>query len=456
MSQSLSATAPEPKALIPRPISALLEVELRDPGRAPRIVLWTVCALFSLLLLWEIFGKLDIVAVAEGKLVPETYTKIVQPLETGVVSEILVNEGDVVRAGQVLMRLDKTLVSAEGRSTEQELELRRAELERIDAELLNQPLKISSSSNPVVVSQVSAEYRANREALRDAVGEASATRDKAVADLAGAEETAQMLEQTLPSYEKAARAYEQLAAENLTPRLEAQEKRRDATEKVQALAAQRAIVISSNAIIDSATRKLAQATSAYRSKLESERSETLLQVKKLEQEVVVKHSYRGARTELRAPEDGIVKDLATTTLGAVVQPGTVLLTIVPKNEALLAEVSIKNEDIGFVQVGQRARVKLAAFPFQKYGMLDGTVVNVGAEASDRKASTAENNQPPPTSNLYKALIKLDTSKIREGAALLDSRTGMQLTGEIREGKRTVLEYLLSPVERISGEAGQER
>ena len=93
--------------------------------------------------------------------------------------------------------------------------------------------------------------------------------------------------------------------------------------------------------------------------------------------------------ELRAPQDGIIKDLATTTIGAVVQPGTVVMTLVPKGEQLYADVEIKNEDVGFVQTGQRAQIKVAAYPFQKYGMLTGEVNRISADASEPKQTNQQ-------------------------------------------------------------------
>jgi hemolysin D len=442
--------------LVARVSSALLDLQSADPSRAPRRVLYTVIGLFALMLLWSIFGQLDIVAVAEGKLVPETYTKIVQPSEPGVVKEILVHEGDEVKAGQVLMRLDGTLTTADGKSVDQELGLQRLELARVEAELSDRPLITTEQDDPALAAQARAHFTADRQALQEALAEASAARDKANADLAAAQETLEMLRKTLPTYEATAKSFEELAASNLAPGVQAQEKRRDAIEKSQALKSQEATVISLQATIIAANQRYAQTKSNYRSKLEAERSDTLSQVQKLEQESV-KQGYRSDRLELKAPQDGIVKDVATTTVGAVVQPGTVLLTVVPKNEALVAEVLIKNEDSGFVEVGQKARIKLAAYPFQKYGMLEGTVINVGAEASDQaKSTSSDESKPASRSTTYKAEVRLAANELIARGMHLELRPGMQVVGEIRQGKRSVLEYLLSPVRSVASSAGEER
>ena len=169
---------------------------------------------------------------------------------------------------------------------------------------------------------------------------------------------------------------------------------------------------------------------------------------------------------MRAPQSGVIKDLATTTVGAVVQPGTVLLTLVPVSEPLIAEVEIQNEDIGFVRTGQAVRIKLAPFPFQKYGMIDGIVRTVIADSkaqdqvrdqSRTKLESGRGDADPGTPRLtFKALIELRRQQFNAEHTRLALAAGMQLSAEILEGRRTVLEYLLSPVQRVASEAGMER
>src|SRR6185369_7161388 len=155
----------------------------------------------------------------------------------------------------------------------------------------------------------------------------------------------------------------------------------------------------------------------------------------------------------RATEDGIVKDMATYAPGAVVQPGAVLLTLVPRNEPLYAEVAIHNEDVGFVVPGQEVKLKLQAYPFQKYGMLDGTVQIVGADSSanDPQKATAQGQSPQS----YKAIVKLAGQELKAAGEVLKLTPGMVVLAEINQGKRSVLEYLLSPVQKVAQEAARE-
>lgn len=164
----------------------------------------------------------------------------------------------------------------------------------------------------------------------------------------------------------------------------------------------------------------------------------------------------------------MVKDLATTTRGAVVAAGTVLMNIVPRDEPLQAELRLRNEDVGFVAIGQPARIKVAAYPFQKHGMLDGEVSLVGADVAEGRVSansaggamtTGGRDEGAADSALsYRAVVKLAATTLDNAGTgqRLPLAAGMGVTAEIQQGSRTVLEYLLSPVQRVVQEAARER
>lgn len=193
--------------------------------------------------------------------------------------------------------------------------------------------------------------------------------------------------------------------------------------------------------------------SAYHSELNQQRVEITTALTRLDQQSG-KLSYQKGLLELKAPQAGVVKELATTTVGAVVQPGTVLVSLVPLHEPLVAEVSIENADIGFIVPGQSVRVKVAAYPFQKYGMLSGTVKTVSADASmpQDQPMQASGGQP----SVFKALIEIKDQHLSVGPTSLPLTAGMQLSAEILQGRRSVLEYLLSPVQQVVSEAATER
>jgi HlyD family secretion protein len=439
-------------ALADRLGNALAFIERLPPSKAPRIVLWSVCGLFGFALVWSLVAKLDIVAEAEGRLVPATYSKIVQPAEGGIVREILVRDGDAVAAGQVLVRLDPTIAGADSKSLAGDVALRRLTLRRIDAELAGQTLALVKSDEPTLFVQVQAQGAARRQAYLDALAQENAQRDRIAADLRAATEALNKLKATAPMVQQQADAYERLVKDGFFSPLAVQDKRREAINLQQDLKSQEAAVASLNAQLASQHKKIANLTSQYRSQLQTERVEIAAQLAKLEQEAT-KQGYREAMLELKAPQAGIVKDLATTTVGAVVAPGTVLLTVVPKDEPLVAEVRIRHEDIGFVEVGQPVKIKLVAFPFQKYGMVEGTLRTLAPDAS---AATQNVASPTPPDLGFKALIALENHQLKAGGTPLVLSPGMQIVAEIRQGERTVMEYLLSPVTATMMQAGRER
>lgn len=435
--------------------SALFEIEMTEPSRASRRVLKMVCVMFGLLLLWALFARLDIVAVAQGRLVPATYVKIVQPAEAGIVREILVREGERVQAGQVLIRLDPTLSDSERTAVARELHLQRLQLRRIEAELDGASMRPQSEDDPASFAQVEAQRLSHRQAFLDTLAQQVAARERASKDIVAARENLKKLEVTLPSYRRTAAAYQKLAEEKLVSSLQAEEKVREVTEKAQDLETQRAAVAAAEATLAQAVSSLAEASSRYESDLHQSRQMTIAEANRLEQQLA-KVNFQQSLLELRAPQAGIVKELATTTIGAVVEPGTVLLSLVPHDEPLLAEVEIENKDIGFVVEAQPVRLKLTAYPFQKYGMLEGTVRTISADASAREGNASGGAHDSMREPAFRALIELDQQVLAVTGQRLSLSAGMQVSAEIVQGRRTVLEYLLSPVQRVMSEAAKER
>jgi hemolysin D len=433
---------------------AMLALQSAVPSPMPRVVLWTLVLLVGATLCWAAFGKLDVVSVAEGRLVPQSYLQVAQPADGGIVREILVSEGELVRAGQVLARLDPVISEADTRQILHDLQLRRLQLARIEAELGNKLLQRQKDDPPGLFAQVASQYGANRRAYFDALDAERSVRQRAEQELRSARAQEAKLRKTAPIYEAQEKGWKTLADEGYAGKLLALERERLRIENEQELQAQTYEIAGLRAAIREADQRIAQITSGYRQKLEAERIETVAELKRLE-ENWNKQSHRHQLLELRSPDDGVVKELATHTAGAVVQPGTVLFSIVPRDESLRAEVWIPNDDVGFVHEGQTVRVKVAAFPFQKYGMVDGRVVHVSADASDLSRGRSQ-SMPPSDSSRYKALVELIGQVLERNGVTHDLSPGMQVNVEIKLGERTVLEYVLSPVQKAFHEAGRER
>lgn len=437
---------------------AILKVQDAPPSPLPRAVMWLVVAIFVAALTWAAIGKLDIVAVAPGRLVPASMVQIVQPAEAGIVRELLVREGAAVQAGQVLVRMDTQLSAADQRIVENDLALRGLQLRRIDAELAGLPMRKQADDPGDLYEKVDAQYRERRRAYLDGLAQEEAARRKAHEELRAALEIQAKLEQVLPTYRDQEAAFEKLGREGYVNRLQAQDKARERIEKEQDLKAQGHNVESLRHAIAQSEQRIAQLQSTYRKDLQTERMEAEREHARLREESG-KHIHRASLLELRAPEAGIVKDLATHTPGTVLSPGTVVMTLVPHTQPLKAEVWLANEDAGWVTPGQATKLKLAAYPFQKYGMVDGKVEHVSPDASEAQARATADKQksaPDGSQGAFRTLVTLAGPYLEADGKRYALGPGMQVVAEIHLGTRSALEYLLSPIQRTVGEAGRER
>jgi hemolysin D len=402
-------------------------------------------------------ARLDIVATAPGRLVPQSQVKLVQAAEPGIVRAILVRDGDLVTAGQALIRMDATVSGADAATLANELALKRLTVRAIDAALANRPHTLDKTDPPLLYTQVSQQFTARRQALADAIAQEEQTAARARHDRAAALQVRDKLAATLPSYRQSAESFTKLQNDGFVGELMANDKRRELIERDQDLKAQEATLQALEAAIAQSDSRITQLRSQFRSQLLSERVEAEAAVSRLSQETA-KAGFRSQLLEVRAPVAGTVQGLTTTTLGAVVQAGAPLLSIVPQGDVLRAEAVLANDDIGFVQVGQRAKVKLAAYPFQKYGLLEGKVVSLSADAVEpNEAAKATGSAYASPQLAYKAVIELDAQRLTlPNGEQLKLTPGMAATIEIHQGRRTVMEYLLSPVQRVTSEAGRER
>lgn len=432
----------------------LIRLQNTAPHPLRRRVVQGLFALLVFLLIWSVVGRLDIVAVAEGKLIPADYLKIVQPSDAGIVKEILVREGEHVRAGQVLMRMDALITDADLQAISSELNRKKLQLKRIDAELTEDPLSVTGDT--AAEQDVLVQLQANLNALHATLDEERARLEKARQELAAVQQHEKRLQAVLPYYREEEQAHKMLQERGFSGKLVASDKRRERIEKEQELATQQYLIASAEASIEQSVTKLKQIEKDYARQLHAERAEVLLQVDRLIQEQE-KQQHRQQLLELKAPQEGIVKEVATYTPGTVVQPGTILVTLVPQDERLKVETWVSNADIGFVRVGQPVKLKFTTYSFQKYGMGQGVVEHISADAqSEEEAWDKGLNALEQRTLRYKVLIELDNPYLELGERQYQLSTGMQTTAEILLGNRTVAEYLLSPIQKAWHEFGRER
>ena len=426
-------------------LPAALSLQETPVHPAPRRFAFAICALFIIALAWSVIGHVDIVAVAPGRIVVSERTKMIQPLETSVVRKVLVKDGDSVRAGQVLVELDATNASADGANVLEQLasaqseELRTTAL--IEALRAQRPPSLPAGTIGTVSAQLNAEWQDTSARL----SKLDAEQARRQAELATVRETIAKLDATLPMARQRETDFKALTDQGFMSGHAGQDRTRERIEQERDLATQQARLAEAQA----ASRETTLARAAYLAEIQralSERqAQAILKRQQFTQELN-KAQQRSRLTQLTAPVDGTVQQKAVHTEGGVATEAQVLMVIVPHDADVTAEVVVDNKDIGFVNAGQHATIKLETFPYTRYGTVDATVASVTADAvADEKRGAIF----PATLRLGQDAIDVDGKRIRLSP-------GMNITAEIKTGERRVIDYLLSPVQKAVGESLRER
>ncbi len=437
----------------------ILEIVENPPVPLPRVMLAILVLFLASLLAWAAIGELDIIARAEGKLIPQTRLKVVQPFEGGRIEKILVHEGQQVKKGQILLIMDTHLSHSDTQKIHLSLLQAKLQLRRIDAELNNSSMILSSSDKKEQFDAVSAQFKAHQQFYQSALSEQQAVLEQAQQNFEAESVVLNKLKEILPIQQETEKTYQKLGQEGYAAKQLVLEKQQLRIEAEKNLRAQGFLVQSLTAKIRQSKEKIYSIQSSYQQQLYDEKASITQELRQLEQDYK-KQQYRNTLMELKAPQAGFVMDLATHTEGTIIPSGSVVMRLVPVDEPLKAEVYLSNQDVGFIEIGQTARIKLTSYQFQKYGMIDSKVESVSADAIDNsRVNNSKNNQSMPSqtqSLTYKSMLVLAKQQLERNGKVFSFRPGMRVTAEIKLGKRTVLEYLLSPIQKAISEAGTER
>ncbi|POZ61917.1 HlyD family type I secretion periplasmic adaptor subunit [Chromobacterium alticapitis] len=431
-------------------LPAHLELADTPVHPAPR---WTMrlIVLFALLaVLWSAFGKLDIVATAHGKLAPNAQVKIIQPLDTGAVRAILVQNGQRVKAGQALVELDATQAGADAAKSRAARLDAAATVVRaqalLDAQAQNHPPRLASIPGLPVNRQAEAQRLAEGQygEYRDKLAAQQAELLKRQAELDSTRRQIDKLKQTAPLARQSADAYRDLAKDSYVSRQDYLQKEQERISQEQDLAAQQSHARELAAGIEEQRRLVDATRSQFRREQldELNKAQQLLTQNRSEE---TKASQRQQRMRLTAPVAGTVQQLAIHTVGGVATQAQALMEIVP-DDTLEVEASIGNKDIGFVNADQDAVVKVETFPYTRYGYLTGKIIKVSNDATqDKKLGL-----------VFSARIRLNQSRIKVENKWVNLSPGMAVTVEVKTGQRRVAEYFLSPLVEYAQESFRER
>lgn len=417
--------------------------EIVETPAAPlgALVVWLVTLLLIVVLAWSYFGRIDIVAVANGKISTEGSTKIIQPAISGVVTNINVHEGQRVKKGETLLTLDKTTAEKDVATANQSLSTARVERDILRRLAVggNTDDIINNADLPDEAKAMLRQFASSQTAL-------SAARQQA------ANGTISNYQQQLQFNQQAKNQLE-TNAQNLKNRKAEIEKQLPNANPVDKLRLQNELsnidqrITSADSAVLGQNQQLLQSQSALTQAQNQSQTQTAEtnsafsnQIITAEKRIIelennlVKAKQILAQTTITAPVDGTVLSLMVKTIGGVVNAGQQLAQIVPEKVPLYVDAALDNQDIGFVKPGQRVVVKVATYPFQRYGYLEGTVENISPDAiqDDKKGL------------IYKAKIKLNDDKSSKQNQL-KLLPGMSVSAEITTGQRRIIEFFLDPL-----------
>ena len=377
--------------------------------RHSTVIIAMAAVALAALVLWSLWANIDQITRARGQVIPSGRTQVIQSQEGGTIAEILVREGDRVRRGQLLVRLDAVQLRAALEESEARAASLRTKMARIEAELFNRPLKFPAGveSHPQFVANQRQLYNRRREALRSS--------------LASLESMVQLARQELAMNQ---------------PLLETGDVSRS-----EILRMQRGVA--------DLQGQMSSRRNEYLQELQTEYAATEEELATVEQQLTQRQSaLEGA--ELRSPVDGVVVNSKVTTVGGVIRPGDEVLQIVPSADRLIVEARLSPAEIAFIRVGQPASLKFDAYDSAIYGAGEGRVSYVSAD-------TLSEQTPQGAQSYYIVHLNVDASMLRprpgERIAL---QPGMTATAEIVTGESTVFKYIMKPILKTTSESLGER
>ncbi|ERS85927.1 hypothetical protein Q672_16415 [Marinobacter sp. EVN1] len=432
---------------------AAIEIEKTPASPVGRIILYTIVLLFVIAVLWAIFGKIDIVAVAQGKVVPSERVKVIQPLETAAIESIHVEEGQSVKAGEPLITLNTNITEADVRRFSEQW--RSVTLQRQRLIELAKWFQQSEPWSPALQSNdpdIQPYLAQQRELLTQEIAELEAsvlTIDQETERLVAEQEMVQAEVRKslrlLDVLNERVAVYDQLQKQGTGSRMEFLEVKQEQIEVEQNVSVQRAKANQLRAsIAANRSRREMMISERFKNTL-SELQVLTVQEASLREELL-KARQRSSQYVLKAPIDGTVQELVVTTIGGVVTPAQELMKVVPEGSSVEVEARFLNKDIGFIHPGQSAEIKVDTFNFTKYGVID-------AELSDLSNDAIQDEQ---LGLVYKARLKPAKSSLSINGKSIQLSPGMTVTAEVKTGQRRVIEFFLSPLLRYREESLGER
>ncbi|MGM4892752.1 HlyD family type I secretion periplasmic adaptor subunit [Tardiphaga sp. 709] len=429
-------------------------MEMRTP-RTARMLLMTVTGLLVVFLLWAHFAVLDEVKRGNGKVVPSRQTQVVQSLEGGIISELLIQEGAIVGKDQPLARIEDTNFAAQFGEIRERRGAMAARVIRLEAETFGKtnvefPEELTKLAPRAVQTERSV-FDAHMRKLAqdiDVIAQQEWQKKKEIDELRASETR---FSETLTLLTRETLLTRRLYEQKVVPEIEMLRSDRQATDMRGQLAVVQATMVKTEAAVKEAQSRLLNITTAFRSTAEDDLAKSRGDLAVLDENIKSAQD-RVRRTELRSPVYGIVNRLNVTTIGAVVAPGASVMEIVPLEDTLLVEGRIRPQDIAFIRPDHEAVVKLSAYDSSVYGSLHGRVERISADTiTDEKGDKNERGE-----TFYRVMVRTEKNHLGTAEQPLPIIPGMVATVEVLTGKKSVLDYLVKPARMLRDEAFRER
>lgn len=416
----------------------------QSPRRAKKLLYWIAIILFGLII-WAYFAQVDEVTRGEGKVIPSRQLQIIQSLDGGIVSEILVKEGDTVTRGTPLIKIDETRAISsfrENQSQYNSLLVKQARLQALaTGGAFNPPPEIQKQE-PELYSQELALYQASKDELNSSINisrDQMAQREKELSEVQFKKELA---EKTYESTSKELAANKPLLASGAVSEIDILKLERDVNRAKGDIDQSRAQIARIQLAISEANRKISEVEQAFKSKVRTELNDTSAKLGSLT-ETSVALSDKVKQSTLKSPVRGKINKIYFNTVGGVIQPGKEVMEVVPLDDALVIETKVEIRDIAFLRPNQPAVVKLTAYDYTIYGTLDAVVEGISPNSTVDDKGNA----------YYLVRVRTLKSSLGKGLPIIP---GMVAQVDILTGKKTVLSYLLKPVLKAKARAFTER
>jgi len=420
-------------------MNSLSSAILEQTPKKFRIILWFWMITISLLIAWAYFAQIDEIVRGEGKVIPRSENKMIQNLEGGIVEDILVKEGDLVKKDQILIKIDNQKSKADYESTNLKAMELTAKVIRLQAETNGTEFVINEFMEESLKQYVLLEkklYEINKQSRETEISVLKEQLIQRGNDLESANSSLNYLSREYSLIMEEIRIAEPLVAQKIRSNVDFLKLKREASNVGKDLSTVKLSIPKINSLIEEAKNKIHEVEDKFRQISQEELNKSIAELERINA-TIYSLKDKVTRTNVYSPTDGIIQKVFFNTIGGVVKPGDNLVEIVPTGEKLLIETKIKPADIAFLYYNQHAKVKFTAYDYAIYGGLDGNVIKISADTE-----IDENKE-----SFYTIQIQTTSNHLVKNGKEFPIIPGMVVNVDIITGKKSILDYILKPILR---------